>query len=77
MWGKKFGVLSTYQSLSNEESTEQCEALSMTLNYKGHSDLGGRELAQSCRMGWFTQGAIQVRTTTAFSSSAGNGLDIE
>ena len=44
--GEKFGVLSTFQSLSNEELTEQCEALSMTLHYKEHSELDGRELAQ-------------------------------
>jgi hypothetical protein len=44
--GEKFGVLSTFQSLSNEELTEQCEALSMTLHCKEHSDLDGRELAQ-------------------------------
>lgn len=28
--GGKFGLLSTLQSLSNEELTEQCEALSKT-----------------------------------------------
>lgn len=47
--GEKFGVLSTFQSLSNEELTEQCEALSMTLHYKEHSDLDGRELAQELK----------------------------
>jgi hypothetical protein len=44
--GEKFGVVSTFQSLSNEELTEQCLALSMTLHYKEHSDMDGRELAQ-------------------------------
>ena len=43
--GEKFGVLSTFQSLSDEELTEQCEALSMILHYKEHSDLDGRQLA--------------------------------
>ncbi|XP_055771271.1 uncharacterized protein LOC129847549 [Salvelinus fontinalis] len=47
--GEKFGVLSTFQSLSNEELTEQCEALSVTLHYKKHSDLDGRELAQELK----------------------------
>ena len=43
--GENFGVLSTFSTLSNEELTEQCAALSSTLQYDGHSDLDGTQLA--------------------------------
>ena len=38
-------MLSTFLSLSNEELTEQCAALSSTLQCDGHSDLDGTQLA--------------------------------
>ena len=42
----KFGVLTNFPSLAQEELTEQCEALGTTLHFKGHSDLDSRELVQ-------------------------------
>ena len=47
--GEKFRVLLTFQSLSNEELTEKCEALSSMLHYEGHSDLDGRQLAHELK----------------------------
>ena len=38
-------MLSTFSTSSNEELTEQCAALSSTLQYDGHSDLDGTQLA--------------------------------
>ena len=47
--GEKFGVLRCFQKLTFEELTEQCENLSSTLQFQGHSNLDGRELAQELK----------------------------
>ncbi len=47
--GKKFGVLTNFPSLADEELAEQCEALGTTLHFKGHSDLDSRELVQEIK----------------------------
>jgi len=47
--GEKFGVLTHFQNLTFEELTEQCMNLNTTLNFKGQSDLDGRELAQELK----------------------------
>lgn len=44
--GEKFGVLTNFPNLSKEELAKECEALSHTLSYGGHSDLDWRELVQ-------------------------------
>lgn len=47
--GKKFGVLTNFPSLADEELAEQCEALGTTLHFQGHSDLDSRELVQEIK----------------------------
>ena len=47
--GEKFGVLTNFHNLIFEELTKQCENLSTTLQFKGHSDLNGRELVQELK----------------------------
>ncbi len=42
--GNKFGVLTHFPSLADEELAEQCNALGTTLHFEGHSDLDSREL---------------------------------
>ncbi|XP_039620644.1 uncharacterized protein LOC120536387 [Polypterus senegalus] len=45
----KFGVLTNFPSLANEELAEQCNALGTTLHFEGHSDLDSRELLQEIK----------------------------
>ncbi len=47
--GIKFGVLTNFPSLADEELAEQCNALGSTLHFEGHSDLDSRELAQEIK----------------------------
>ncbi len=47
--GNKFGVLTNFPSLANEELAEQCNALGTTLHFEGHSDLDSRELVQEIK----------------------------
>ncbi|XP_023696751.1 zinc finger MYM-type protein 1-like isoform X1 [Paramormyrops kingsleyae] len=46
---KKFGILSSFQSLPHQEMIEQAEALGHALSCGGQSDLDGRELAQELK----------------------------
>ncbi|KAM3833954.1 zinc finger MYM-type protein 1-like [Diretmus argenteus] len=47
--GEKFRVLSTFTTLSNAELTEQCAALSSTLQCDEHADIDGTQLAHELR----------------------------
>lgn len=47
--GEKFGVLTNFHNLTFEELTKKCEDLSTTLQFKGHSDLNGRELVHELK----------------------------
>ena len=47
--GNKFGVLTNFPSLADEELAEQCEALGTTLHFEGHSDLDSRDLVQEIK----------------------------
>ena len=47
--GEKFGVLTNFSTLSNEELTESCKALSTTLHFQGHFDLDSAELVQEMK----------------------------
>nr|XP_046235720.1 uncharacterized protein LOC124054095 [Scatophagus argus] len=46
---EKFGVLSNFQNLSDNELQKECETLQTTLRFKGHSDVDGRELVQELK----------------------------
>ncbi|XP_039622153.1 uncharacterized protein LOC120537339 [Polypterus senegalus] len=45
----KFGVLTNFLSLADEELAEQCNALGTTLHFEVHSDLDSRELLQEIK----------------------------
>ena len=45
----RFGVLTSFQNLSNGELTKQSVTLSNTLSYGGQSDVDGKELAQELK----------------------------
>ncbi|XP_025760119.1 zinc finger MYM-type protein 1-like [Oreochromis niloticus] len=47
--GEKFGVLTHFPNLSNDELTEQCKALSTTLLFQDQADMNARELAQEIK----------------------------
>ncbi|KAJ8270431.1 hypothetical protein GJAV_G00114530 [Gymnothorax javanicus] len=47
--GKKFGVLTNFPSLPDEELAEQREALGTTLHFKGHYDLDIKELVKEMK----------------------------
>ncbi len=44
--GNKFGVLTNFPSLADEELAEQCNTLGTTLHFEGYCDLDSRELVQ-------------------------------
>ena len=46
---EKFGVLSNFQNISDNELKKECETLQTTLHFKGHSDVDGRELMQELK----------------------------
>lgn len=46
---EKFGVLSNFQNLSDNELQKERETLQTTLCFKGHSDVDGRELVQALK----------------------------
>ncbi|KAL2102360.1 hypothetical protein ACEWY4_001528 [Coilia grayii] len=47
--GNKFGVLTNFPSLADEELADQCEALGTTLHFEGHSKLDSRALVQEIK----------------------------
>ncbi len=47
--GSKFGVLTNFPSLADEELAEKCNALGTTLHFEGHSDLYSRELVEEIK----------------------------
>ncbi len=46
---EKFGVLSNFQKLSDNELKKECKTLQTTLQLKGHSHVDGRELVQELK----------------------------
>lgn len=47
--GNKFGVLTNFTTLTDEELAEQCEELGTTLHFEGHSDLDSGELVKEIK----------------------------